>query len=117
MVLLEYLARMDADPATALELMEPDIEFCLTLPGRQVRGTSRADFAAYIGGRQASGRVHEIRRHAGGGDLESVHGFVVDRGEPTGAFLSAAIISPAGLMARYQSVFTPEFGLTDRDAR
>ena len=117
MVLLEYLARMDVDPATALELMEPDIEFCLSLPGKEVHGTSRADFAAYIGGRAAAGRVHEVKRHGRSGDLESVHGFVVDGGESTGAFLSAAIISPAGLMARYQSVFTPAFGLTDREGR
>ena len=117
MVLLEYLARMDADPAAALDLMEPDIEFCLSLPSGEVHGTSRADFAAYIGGRRATSRVHEVKRHAGDGDLESVHGYVVDEGEPTGAFLSAAIISPAGLMARYQSVFTPSFGLTDRTTR
>ena len=116
MVLLDYLARMDADPKSALELMEPDIEFCLTLPSGEVRGKSRADFAAYIGGRRAADRVHEVKRRAGDGDFESVHGYVVDGGEPAGAFVSAAIISPAGLMARYQSVFTPDFGLVDRSA-
>jgi hypothetical protein len=114
MVLLDYLARMDADPQSALELMEPDIEFCLSLPGGQVHGKSRADFAAYLGGRNAVDRVHEVKRLADDGGFESVHGYVVDGGRPTGAFLSAAVISPAGLMARYQSVFTTDFGLVDR---
>lgn len=117
MVLLEYLARMDADPSTTLELMDPYIEFCLNLPGRQIHGATRADFAAYIAGRAAFDRVHEVKRHTGDGDLEFVHGFVIDAGEPVGSFLSAAIISPAGLMARYQSVFTSSFGLTEREAQ
>jgi len=115
MVLREYMARMDGqDPEKALELLEPDFRFLIALPGGQRAGTSRADFADYIAGRAAVDRTHEIARYSVDGDVETAYGFVVEQGVTTGAFLSAVQVSPAGLMARYQSFFTTEFDLVDR---
>ncbi|NNN29348.1 nuclear transport factor 2 family protein [Streptomyces sp. S3(2020)] len=115
MVLREYMARMDGqDPEKALDLVEPGFRFLIALPAGQRGGTSREEFAAYIAGRQAVDRTHEIQRYAVDGDVETAYGFVVEKGVTTGAFLSAAQISPAGLMARYQSFFTPDFDLVDR---
>ena len=116
MILLDYLARMDADPKSVLALLEPDFAFCIVLPGGRSRGSSRADFAAYLGGRSAVTREHRVLRHARDGDFETAQGFVLDDGRPSGAFLSAVTVSPAGLMARYQSTFTTDFALVDLDA-
>ncbi|MFE5812860.1 nuclear transport factor 2 family protein [Streptomyces sp. NPDC056479] len=115
MVLREYMARMDGqDPEKALELLEPGFRFLIALPNGERSGESKDDFAAYIAGRNAVDRVHEIVRSSVDQDLETVYGFVVDGGTTTGAFLSAAVVSPNGLMARYQSFFTPVFHLVDR---
>ncbi|MFH9552141.1 nuclear transport factor 2 family protein [Streptomyces sp. NPDC017435] len=115
MVLREYMARMDGrDPEKALELLEPGFRFLIALPGGQRTGASREDFAGYIAGRDAADRTHEIVRYAVDGDVETAYGFVVDDGVTTGAFLSAAQVSPAGLMAGYQSFFTTDFDLVDR---
>ncbi|MGW0711531.1 nuclear transport factor 2 family protein [Streptomyces sp. NPDC002643] len=117
MVLREYMARMDGhDPQKALELLEPGFRFLIAVPNGEKTGESRDDFAAYIAGRGAGavGRVHEIVRYSVDQDLETAYGFVVEAGTPTGAFLSAAVVSPSGLMARYQSFFTPAFHLVDR---
>ncbi|MFD0447605.1 hypothetical protein ACFQ10_43100 [Streptomyces indonesiensis] len=38
---------------------------------------------------------------------------VTEAGRYTGSFLSAAVISPGGLIARYQSFFTTSFELVD----
>ncbi|MEU9958831.1 nuclear transport factor 2 family protein [Streptomyces sp. NPDC050982] len=115
MVLRAYMAAMDGqDPDKALELLEPDFRFLIALPGGQRTGESREDFAGYIAGRAAVDRTHEIVRYAVDGDVETAYGFVVEKGVTAGAFLSAAQISPAGLMARYQSFFTTDFDLVDR---
>lgn len=115
MVLREYMARMDGqDPDKALELLEPAFRFHIALPGGQRSGRSREDFAAYIAGRNAVERTHEIVRYAVDGDVETAYGFVIEKGVATGAFLSAVQVSPAGLMARYQSYFTTDFDLVDR---
>ena len=114
MVLLDYMARMDGDdPQRALECLEPDFRFLLALPGGDVTGASREDFARYIAGRAAVRRVHNILRSTVDGDLETVYGIVTESGRPTGAFLSAARVSPAGRLARYQSYFTTSFELID----
>jgi hypothetical protein len=115
MVLREYMARMDGqDPARALDLLEPGFRFLIALPGGRRTGTSREDFADYIAGRDAVDRRHEIVRYAVDGDVETAYGFVVDQGVTMGAFLSAVRVSPAGLMAGYQSFFTTDFDLVDR---
>src|SRR5947208_15251579 len=114
MILAGYMACMDGDePAKALEFMEPDLRFLIALPGREVVGRSREDFAAYIGGRHAVARVHHILRSAVDGDLEMVYGVVTDSGRRTGAFQSLAVISANGRMARYQSFFATSFALAD----
>lgn len=118
MVLREYMAVMDSnDPEKALEYLEPDFQFLLALPAGNATGSSRAEFATYIAGRNATDRVHHILRSAVDGDLEMVYGVVTDSGTPTGAFHSAAVVSPGGRMVRYQSFFTTSFELYDWPAR
>jgi hypothetical protein len=117
MVLHEYMACMDgADPDKALDWVEPGFRFLIALPGGEVTGASKADFAAYIAGRNATERVHHILRSAVDRDLETVYGVVAESGQPVGAFHSAAVISPAGKMARYQSFFSTTFDLFDWSA-
>jgi len=117
MILAAYMARMDSDdPAKALECMEPDLRFLIALPGREVTGQSRDDFAGYIAGRRAVDRVHHILRSAVDGDLEMVYGVVTDGGRTTGAFQSLAVVSANGRIARYQSFFTASFELFDDGA-
>jgi hypothetical protein len=114
MVLSEYMARLDGEkPAEALDLVEPDMRFLLALPGRHITGQSRDDFADYIAGRNPVEREHVIQRRAVDGDLEVVYGVVTEKGEPTGAFLSAAKVSPEGRIHRYLSFFDTSFRLVD----
>ncbi|MFJ6569521.1 nuclear transport factor 2 family protein [Streptomyces sp. NPDC091292] len=116
MALRTYLTHMDSPhPERALDVLEPDFSFLLALPGREITGRSREDFAAYIAGRNPVDRTHEILRYSRDGDLETVYGVVTEGGRYAGSFLSAAVVSPGGLMARYQSFFTTSFALVDRD--
>ncbi|WP_329566870.1 nuclear transport factor 2 family protein [Streptomyces sp. NBC_01361] len=113
-VLPTYMARMDSeDPARALELLVPEFRFLIALPGREATGRSKDDFAAYISGRNAVERVHKILRHSCDGDLETVYGMVIESGKAVGSFLSAAVVTPEGHMARYQSYFTTTYDLID----
>ncbi|MFB6983081.1 nuclear transport factor 2 family protein [Streptomyces scopuliridis] len=114
-VLRAYMARMDSDhPEQALELLVPDFRFRIALPGRETTGWSKDDFADYLAGRNAVERAHEILRHGSDGDLETVYGVVTESGKAVGSFLSAAVITPDGRMARYQSYFTTTYDLIDR---
>jgi hypothetical protein len=114
-VLRDYMARMDSDhPEQALELLVPDFRFHIALRGREATGRSKGEFAAYIAGRNAVERVHEILRHSSDGDLETVYGVVTESGKAVGSFLSAAVVTPDGQMARYQSYFTTTYDLIDR---
>ncbi|MGW6400623.1 nuclear transport factor 2 family protein [Streptomyces sp. NPDC055134] len=113
-VLRDYMARMDSDaPERALELLAPDFQFRIALPNREATGRSKGEFEAYIGGRNAVERVHHILRHSVDGDLETVYGFVSESGKAMGSFLSAAVVTPEGRMARYQSYFTTTYDLID----
>ncbi|MFC6065292.1 nuclear transport factor 2 family protein [Streptomyces ochraceiscleroticus] len=113
-VLRDYMARMDTDtPERALDLLVPDFRFRIALPGREETGRSKGEFAAYIGGRNAVEREHKILRYASDGDLETAYGVVIERGKPVGSFISAAVVTPDGRMARYQSYFTTTFDLID----
>ena len=117
MALRAYLASMDSQhPEQALDLLEPDFRFLIALPGREATGESKADFAAYIAGRNPVDRVHEVLRYSRDADVETVYGAVTEGGRYLGAFLSAAVVSPGRLMARYQSFFTTSFELLDRSA-
>lgn len=117
MVLREYMACMDgADPDKALDWVEPDFRFLIALPGGEVTGRSKADFARYLAGRNAVERVHHILRAATDQDLETVYGVVTEAGRPVGAFHSAAVLSPAGKMARYQAFFSTTFDLYEWSA-
>ena len=111
MVIDDYFARLDGSaPLTGLELVEPDIEFLLALPDGEVTGSGRDDLGAYISGRPSVGRRHDVIRRSVDGDLEMVYGIVVEGdGRGTGAFVSVGLVSPNGLLARYQSFFHPSF--------
>jgi len=112
LVLRDYLSAMaGGDPAKVLELLEPDFSFLIALPGREVTGRSKEDFAAYSTGRAAVDRVHHVLRYAADGDVEMVYGRVADGGATTGWFHSAAVVSTTGRMARYQSFFSTTFEL------
>jgi hypothetical protein len=114
MKLHAYMSSMDsADPTTVLDLLEPDFRFLIALPAGDASGESREDFARYISGRNAVAREHHLLRSSVDGDTETVYGVVTESGRPVGAFLSAAVISPAGRIARYQSYFTTSFQLVD----
>lgn len=114
MTLRTYMASMDSDhPERTLDLLEPDFRFLIALPGSEATGESREDFAAYIAGRNPKDRSHEILRHSRDGDVETVYGVVTESGRYAGSFLSAAVISPGGLLSRYQSFFTTSFELVD----
>jgi hypothetical protein len=112
-VIANYFARLDGpDPMTGLELAEPDVEFLLALPDRELRGSGLADLRAYIAGRPAVGRKHVILRSCVDGDLEMVYGVVTEGdGQGTGSFVSVGLVSPAGRLARYQAFFHPVFGM------
>ncbi|MFE2499426.1 nuclear transport factor 2 family protein [Streptomyces scopuliridis] len=113
-VLPAYMARMDSDdPKQALELLVPDFRFLIALPSGEVTGRCKADFAAYVAGRNAVEREHKILRHSCDGDLETVYGVVTESGKSVGSFLSAAVVTPEGRMARYQSYFTTTYDLID----
>lgn len=114
MLLHEYMSRMDSvDPTAVLELLEPDFRFLIALPAGDAKGESREDFAKYIAGRNAVAREHRLLRSSVDGDTETVYGVVTEDGAPVGAFLSAAVVSPRGRLARYQSYFTTSFQLVD----
>ena len=115
MALPEYMSHLDrGEEAEALSYMEDDVAFLLALPSGQVTGRSRADFERYVAGRAAPpDRVHNVMRHVITGDLEMVYGVVTEGGVPTGAFMSAATLSPQGRMRRYQSFFDREFFVLD----
>ncbi|MGY0055675.1 nuclear transport factor 2 family protein [Streptomyces sp. LZ34] len=114
MALRAYLASMDSlHPERTLDLLEPDFRFLIALPGKEVIGTSSEDFAAYIAGRNPVERAHEILRYSRDGDLETVYGVVTEGGRYIGSFLSAAVLSPGGLIARYQAFFSTSFELVD----
>ena len=113
MVIVDYFARLDGpDPMSGLELTEPDVEFLLALPDREVRGSGLDDLTAYIAGRPAVGRKHVILRSSTDIDLEMVYGLVTEGdGQGTGSFVSVGLVSPGGRLARYQSFFHPVFGM------
>ncbi|MGI5128022.1 nuclear transport factor 2 family protein [Pseudonocardia sp. CA-107938] len=113
MIVDEYLARLDGpEPLSGLELVEPDIEFLIALPGREVAGSGRAELGAYIAGRPAVGRRHHLVRRGNDGDLEMVYGYISEGdGHGTGSFVSVGLVSPERRLARYQSFFHPTFGM------
>lgn len=114
MVVAEYMTCLDSDdPLTALEFMEPDVEFRIVLPEREVAGNSRADWGDYIGGRTVVGRIHHIMRSTVDRDVELLYGLVTENGEPMGVFLSSANISPRNKIQRYLAFFHTSYRLLD----
>jgi hypothetical protein len=113
MIIEDYYARLDgAEPLTGLELVEPEVEFLLALPGTEVSGSGRDALRDYIAGRPAVGRRHTVLRRCVDGDLEMVYGIITEGdGRGTGSFSSVALISDDKRVARYQAFFHPGFGM------
>lgn len=113
MIIPEYFACLDGpESLSGLDLVEPDVEFLIALPGREVSGRGTEDLGAYIAGRPAVGRRHRVLHAVADGDLEMVYGQVIEGdGVGTGSFVSVGLVSPAGRLARYTSFFHPEFGM------
>ncbi|MEU7813110.1 nuclear transport factor 2 family protein [Pseudonocardia sp. NPDC049154] len=113
MIIEDYYAQLDgATPLAGLDLVEPDVEFLIALPGQEIRGSGRADLEAYIAGRPAVGRRHRIVSRGTDGDLEMVYGIITEGdGRGTGSFSSVALVSPDKRLVRYQAFFHPTFGM------
>ncbi|GAB3150769.1 hypothetical protein GCM10027258_49340 [Amycolatopsis stemonae] len=113
MIIEDYYARLDGpEPLSALDLVEPEVEFLIALPGKEIRGSGPADLKDYIAARPDVGRRHHVRRRGVDGDLELVYGIITEGdGRGTGSFSAAAEVSPAGRVRRYQVFFHPEFSL------
>ena len=117
MLIREYMARLDSDdPGSAMDLVEPDVNFLLALPSGPVGGTSRSDLWGYVSHRPAVTRRHHITRVSSHGDFEAVYGVVTDDDVETGAFLASATLSPSRLMQRYLVYFDKDFRLVGGDA-
>ena len=112
MIIEEYYGRLDGtDPLSGLDLVATDVEFLISIPGTDVRGSGRADLEAYVAGRPPVGRRHHVHRRAVDGDLEMVHGVVTEAdGRGTGSFTATALVSD-GVVMRYQAFFRPDFGM------
>jgi hypothetical protein len=114
MVIREYMARLDSDdPRSAMDLVEPNVNFLLALPSGPVSGTSREDLWGYVSHRPAVTRRHHISRDSTHGDFEAVYGVVTDDEVETGAFLASATLSSSGLMQRYLVYFDKDYRLVD----
>lgn len=111
MVITEYYARIDGrEPLTGLELVEPDVEFLIALPGNEMTGKGQDALRDYLEGRPPVGRKHNVVRGCSDGDLEMVYGYVTEgNGKGTGSFSGVALLSPAKKVARYQAFFHPDF--------
>lgn len=106
MLIPQYMANLDSgDINSAMELVEPDIEFNIVLPGRTVSGTSKEELIGYVSGRPDVVRVHNVLQTAANQDYESVYGVVTDDGKETGAFQASGRISDEGKLARYLVYF------------
>jgi hypothetical protein len=116
MGLREYMARMDStEPMTALEWLDPDLNFLIALPSGDVTGSSRKEFETYIASRNPVDRIHHVLRHQIDGDTEFVYGIVTEAGKPIGAFMSAAVLAADGKLRGYQSFFHTDFRLMGLD--
>lgn len=113
MIIDDYYARLDgAEPLTGLELVEPEVEFLIALPGDEIRGSGREALRDYVAARPAVGRRHNVLRRCADGDLEMVYGVITEGdGRGTGSFCSVALISSDKRFARYQSFFHPDFAM------
>jgi hypothetical protein len=116
MVLKRYYAHLDGpEPLGGLEVATPDVRFYLAMPGRAVEGRGRDDLEAYIAARGAASgeRVHHVVASVAHEALEFHYGVVLERGQPTGALLSAVHTTPDGRFDRYLTLFQPDVRLLD----
>jgi ketosteroid isomerase-like protein len=111
--LVAYYAAVDSgDLAAAMAFMEPDVDFVMHLPNGTKRDRGHEGLLRYLSGRGDVDRRHVPARVAVEGDVEFVHGSVVEDGvTTTGYFVGAVAKSSAGLIRRYQVVFDLEYSL------
>jgi ketosteroid isomerase-like protein len=112
-VLVQYYAAVDAgDLDAAMALVDPDVVVAMSLPGATRHTTGRDGLLGYLSGRGDVDRRHIPLRVSVAGDVEFVHGSVLEDGvTTTGHFLGAVSLTHEGLIGRYQVVFDPGFSL------
>lgn len=113
-VLVEYYRRLDGpQPLTGLDLVHPDLEFLIALPGSSSTG-GRGDLAAYVDGRGEAGRRrrHNVLRRARDGDVEFVAGEILQDGARSGTFVGVVRLAPDGAFDRYLSLFETDVHLS-----
>ena len=97
----------------ALQLLDPDVQFTMTLPGGTRRGSGRAEMEGYLSGRGVPDRAHVVLRESRVDDVEFLYGKVTDGGTTTGRFLSGVRLGADGLIASYQVTFDTEHVLVE----
>jgi NAD(P)-dependent dehydrogenase (short-subunit alcohol dehydrogenase family) len=111
-VLARYYERVDGpEPASALELVADNVEFCLARPDRRIEGSSSDELAAYIAERPPL--THRLLRQARDGDIEFALGQSVDGTTPLGSFIAAVRTDVDGRIDRYLAAFYPDRVITD----
>lgn len=114
-VLARYYERVDGpEPASALELVADDLEFCLARPDRRIEGSTRDDLAAYIAERKPL--THRVLRFARDRDVEFALGESVDGATPLGSFVAAVRTDGEGRIDRYLAGFYPDLHLLEEEA-
>ena len=104
-LLARYYARLDGPaPASALDLVADDLQFCFARPDRRIEGT-RADLAAYI--EERPHLAHRLVRLARDGDVELAVGESVDGDTCLGTFLASVRTDVDGRIDRYLAAFYP----------
>ena len=104
-VLARYYARVDGPvPASALDLVADDLEFCFARPDRRIEG-ARADLAAYIEERPPL--AHRLVRLARDRDVEFAVGESVDGDTSLGTFVASVRTDVDGQIDRYLATFYP----------
>jgi hypothetical protein len=111
--LARYYRALDEDRIDdALELLDPEIDFTIALPGRTNRGHGREDMRGYLTGRGVQ-RTHVVLRESRDQDVEFLYGAVTEGDITTGRFLSGVRVGPDGLITSYQVTFDTEHVLVD----
>ena len=113
-VLVEYYRRLDGpQPMTGLDLVHPDLEFLIALPGSSSTGDKSA-LAGYVEGRGEAGRRrrHVVVRRARDGDVEFVAGEIVQDGVRNGTFIGVVRLAADGTFDRYLSLFETDVHLS-----
>ncbi len=109
-----YFAALDGpDPYASLELVSPDVRFCIQWArdddrsSRQIVG-GLAELRGFIDAGDMSGWAHHVLSSGGADDVEFALGETRhDSGERIGTFLAVAQLDAEGRMVRYMVARSP----------